>query len=582
MGLIPKRGQHYRKPALWKRILKWTALSLLVIVLSVGIAAFIFVYHTLGKIGLDTEVIYEAKQQLDIAIPDQPENILIMGTDSDPDGTNQRSDTIMLARVNPEGECLSILSMPRDLIVNIPGVGQDKINSAYAVGGAPLAIETVKELTEQPVHHFVMIDYTGFEQAVDAMGGVYIDVDKRYFNDNSDALWGQEYEPIDIYPGYQKLSGKDALAFVRYRHTDSDFMRIARQQLFINDTKAQSMEWGNLTKIPELADVFASNTTSDIGRSDVLSLTKFIMGLSRDRIFQVQAPVDETSESYLSLAEAAFSQAIDDFNSPAFAKPDPQIPGAAAPGIPSEATRNTVIEILNGNGVEGAAGMAADLLKLKGFTSVAIGGNASNSYGNNQIYFREGNEEAAGELATLLKPATVSPIPPELNTKAQVLVAVGSNFEGELTEKQPEVNSALNYEQNSETGRRSWQSASLQLPFQVQKPSSFPAEFDYMDFHIYEIQTDDGPRPALKVVGESEAGDTWGIMETTYTNAPLLDNPTLEREISGKNYRFFYVADKLKYLAWQDGDVVYWISNSLQNTLSEDTMVQLATSFGPV
>jgi hypothetical protein len=84
MSLIPQRGQHYRKPALWKRILKWTALSLLVIILAVGIAGFIFVYHTLGKIGLDTEVIYEAKQQLDIPDPDQPENILIMGTDSDP------------------------------------------------------------------------------------------------------------------------------------------------------------------------------------------------------------------------------------------------------------------------------------------------------------------------------------------------------------------------------------------------------------------------------------------------------------------------------------------------------------------
>ena len=82
---------------------------------------------------------------------------------------------------------------------------------------------------------------------------------------------GQTYEPIDIYPGYQKLNGKDALAYVRFRHTDSDFVRIARQQLFINDAKTQSMKWGNLTKIPELADVFASNTTSDIGRSDVLS-----------------------------------------------------------------------------------------------------------------------------------------------------------------------------------------------------------------------------------------------------------------------------------------------------------------------
>jgi anionic cell wall polymer biosynthesis LytR-Cps2A-Psr (LCP) family protein len=81
----------------------------------------------------------------------------------------------MLARVNPTGECLfHTVDAPRP-DRRIPGVGQDKINSAYAVA-APPAIETVRELTGQPVHHFVMVDYTGFEKAVDAMGGVFIDV----------------------------------------------------------------------------------------------------------------------------------------------------------------------------------------------------------------------------------------------------------------------------------------------------------------------------------------------------------------------------------------------------------------------
>src|SRR5659263_676255 len=357
MGLIPKRGMHYRKPALWKRILKWTILSLLVIILSVGIAGFIFVYHTLGKIGIDTEVVYEARQQLDVPLPAEPE---------------------------------------------------------------------------------------------------------------------------------------------------SDFVRSGREQLFSNDAKAQSMKWGNLTKIPELADVFASNTTSDIGRSDVLSLTKFIMGLSRDRIYQIQAPVNENAGGpageYVAIAKQAFSSTIEQFVSPAFEKPEPQVPGAAIAQVPSENTKKLSFEILNGNGVEGAATVAANLLRQKGCTSVEIGGNANNSYVENQIYFREGNQAAADELSTLFKPAVVSPIPPELNTKAQILVAVGTGFEGQLTEKQPEVKAALHFEQDSETNRRSWQAASLKLPFPVQKPASFPAEFDYVDFHNYEIQTDDGPRPALKVV----------------------------------------------------------------------------------
>jgi hypothetical protein len=162
------------------------------------------------------------------------------------------------------------------------------------------------------------------------------------------------------------------------------------------------------------------------------------------------------------------------------------------------------------------------------------------------------------------------------------LIAVGSSFEGRLTEKQPEIKTSLHFENDSETGRRSWQAAALQLPFPVEKPTSFPSEFDYVDFHNYEVDTGDGPKPALKVVAENENGNSWGIMETTFVNAPLLENPTLEREISGKKYRFYYAGDKLRYLAWQDGEVVCWISNSLQSSLSEDTMIQLATSFKPV
>ena len=588
MGLIPHRGRHYRKPALWKRILKWTLLSLLVIILTAGIAGFIFVYHTLGKIGLNTEVVYEAKQQLDIPPPDEPENILVMGADSDPDGNSQRSDTMMLVRVNPNGDCISILSIPRDTMVNIPGMGKDKINSAYAIGGAPLAINTVRTLTDQPIHHFVVLDYTGFEQAVDALGGVYVDVDRRYFNDNSDAAWGQSYEPIDIQPGYQKLNGKDALSYVRFRHTDSDFVRINRQQLFISDAKAQSMNWGNITKIPELADVFASNTTSDIGRSDLLSLTKFILGLSRDRIQESQIPVLDNNGSggeFVTVDKKKFSEVMDAFVNPSFQKPDPQTPGAPAPPpVPSDATKKLPIEVLNGSGQAGAASSVADQLKQKGCASVTVGGNANNSYEETQIYYRGAGQAAADELATLLKPAKVSPMPAELITQAQILIAVGSSFPGQLTEKQPEAapTPGLHFETNTETGRRSWQAAALQLPFQIEKPANFPSEFDYTDFHPYEIDSDNGAKPALKVVAEDQNGDNWGIMETTFVDAPLLEKPTVERDISGKTYRFFYNGDKLRTLSWQDGEVVYWISNSLQGSLSEDTMIQLATSFKPV
>lgn len=587
MQLFTKRGRHYRKPALWKRILLWSALSLLVIVLVLGLAGFIFVYHTLGKIGEDTQVIFEAKQQLDVPLPDEPKNILVLGADADPDGTSRRSDTIMLVRVNPQGECLSILSFPRDLIVNIPEHGQDKINAAYAIGGAPLAIETVKKLTGEPVHHFVLVDYAGFEQAVDAMGGVFVDIDQRYFNDNSNAYWGQEYEPIDIWPGYQRLSGKDALAYVRYRHTDSDFMRIARQQHFISDVKAQSFNWGNLTRIPELADVFASNTTSDIGRSEILSLTKFMLGVGRDRVYQKQIPVLEKPGGpggvYIALNREELPRALEDFLSPPFESAGQGDSGSQAPEGFSDSTRLVSVEILNGNGVDGDAGRAADLLRQKGLAKVAISGNARNNYDASQIYFRDGYQDAADEIAAMLRPCQVSPMPAELEKNAQVLLVVGSAFaEPATTTTQPAVKAQLHFDDSSNQNWDDWKEAALESSFQVQKPLSFPDEFNYKDFHTYDIDTGEGQRPALKVVCESETGAIWGITETTFTDAPLLENPTVEKEVSGKKMRFYYMGEKLRYLAWQDGDVVFWITNSLQMELSEDTMVRIATSFAPV
>lgn len=585
MQLLTKRGRHYRRPALWKKILLWSVISLLATIIVVGLAGFIFVYHTLGKIGEDTQVIFEARQQLDVPLPDESENILVLGADDDPDGASKRSDTIMLVRVNPQGECLSILSMPRDLIVDIPGYGQDKINTAYAVGGMPLAIDTVKKLTGQPVHHFVLVDYTGFEQAVDALGGVYVDIDQRYFNDNSDAYSGEAYEPIDIWPGYQKLNGKDALAYVRYRHTDSDFMRIARQQRFISDVKSQSVNWGNLTRIPELADVFASNTTSDIGRNDILSLTKFMLGVDGDHIYQTQMPVQEKpggpGGTYVALIKDKLTGTMEDFINPPLQQPQSGGDTPAPEGF-SDSARLVSVEIMNGNGVDGDAERAADLLKQKGLAKVENGGNAHNSYSENQIYFRDGYQAAADEICSVLKPCQVSPMPPELVKNAQVLVVVGSAF-GQPPESSPKAAKAqLHFDDGADASWDDWKEATIQLSFPVEKPASFPKEFSYKDFRTYDIDTDDGPKPALKVVCENETGAIWGIMETTYTEAPLLDKPTVEKEISGKNLRYYYMGDALRYVAWQEGDVVYWITNTLQNELSEDTMVKMATSFAPV
>ena len=99
-------------------------------------------------------------------------------------GLKPRSDTIILVRIDP-GKGVALLSLPRDLKVEIPGHGTDKLNVAYTLGGPKLSIKTVKKLTGLAINHYVDVSFHGFAEGVNALGCVYVDIDRRYFNDNS-------------------------------------------------------------------------------------------------------------------------------------------------------------------------------------------------------------------------------------------------------------------------------------------------------------------------------------------------------------------------------------------------------------
>jgi LCP family protein required for cell wall assembly len=122
--------------------------------------------------------------------------------------------------------------------VEVPGHGFHKVNAAYAFGGAALAIETVQNLTGVDVDHYLEIDFSAFKDITDSVGGVYVDVDRRYYYD------GLDYENIKLAPGYQLLSGDAALDYVRFRHDqNTDFGRLERQQRFLRAMREQAMGW---------------------------------------------------------------------------------------------------------------------------------------------------------------------------------------------------------------------------------------------------------------------------------------------------------------------------------------------------
>ena len=153
----------------------------------------------------------------------EPRTFLILGSDrrfdetkaNNPELTKDipaRSDTMMLVRLDPDQEATTILSLPRDLKVEIPGVGTDKLNASYAYGGPTLTVKTIKAYTGLDINHIINVNFSGFRELVNAIGCVYLDVDREYYHSNEGLPIGQRYAEIDIDPGYQKLCGTDALS----------------------------------------------------------------------------------------------------------------------------------------------------------------------------------------------------------------------------------------------------------------------------------------------------------------------------------------------------------------------------------
>jgi polyisoprenyl-teichoic acid--peptidoglycan teichoic acid transferase len=200
-----------------------------------------------------------------------PQTILILGSDRRNQAISGKyglSDTTMLLRLDPDRDAIALLSLPRDLKVDIPGVGTDKLNAAYSLGGPKLTLQTVKQLTGLDVNHLVNVDFTGFARAVNAIGCVYVDVDHRYYHQNGPYSSSSDYAEINLQPGYQALCGFDALSFARYRHTDNDIVRAARQQAFLREARAKVPPERLFEDRSKLVKIFTHYTSSDINSAE--------------------------------------------------------------------------------------------------------------------------------------------------------------------------------------------------------------------------------------------------------------------------------------------------------------------------
>jgi polyisoprenyl-teichoic acid--peptidoglycan teichoic acid transferase len=245
----------------------------------------------------------------------EPENILIIGSDkraSEPEDPG-RSDTTLLLRLDPDKNAIALMSIPRDLKVEIPGFGTEKFNAAYSYGGPKLTLQVVKELTGLPINHVVNVDYLGFVRAVDAINCVYVDVDRRYYHSNVGVPVSEQYAEINVQPGYQLLCGKKALQYVRYRHTDTDLVRAARQQDFLSAARQRVPIDQLVLGRNELIDIFTKYTTSDISDTEtMLQVLKLFVASRNAAIKEVHFPA-ELGPSYVYASHSAIQEAVDKF-----------------------------------------------------------------------------------------------------------------------------------------------------------------------------------------------------------------------------------------------------------------------------
>jgi len=197
-------------------------------------------------------------------------NVLLLGIDARQGETMARTDTIILASVDPESKLMSLLSIPRDTRVNIPRHGWDKINSAALYGGPQMSMKVVSDLLGISVKHYVLTNFSGFKDIVDALGGVTIDVERNMYHE--DITDGGIYR-INLKKGVQRLDGDKALQYVRFRDYElGDIDRTRYQQKFLVALAKEMLQPATIPKLPKLVPEINRYVKTNLSMSDMLTL----------------------------------------------------------------------------------------------------------------------------------------------------------------------------------------------------------------------------------------------------------------------------------------------------------------------
>jgi LCP family protein required for cell wall assembly len=610
--------RRYRQPdpprrSAWSMIrlaLVWIVLAMLIVTGGAAGAAFLKQHEFFSAIAPHSKTDKETQKHLVVASPNQPSIALLIGTDkrlgSDARFTGPvgRSDTLMLLRADPKTDTISMLSLPRDMVVPIhcPGrpVYDDRINAAFAECGSLGSLLTVQSVTHLPINYFITVNFHGFKDLVDQLGGVWMDVDHRYFNNHTGP---GGYSAINLWPGYQRLGGDAALSYVRYRHFDSDLYRVARQQLFLKSVKQQITSSLSFSKLLDVAATVEKNVIVGRGGSHGLDLPtlrgylQFAQNLPGGHIFQTRIE-GLTGYSELHTDPTNVTAAVNDFVHPDVSAPAKardvtlRIKRSSHALKPSHVT----VTVLNGNGVPGSAANAAYELNLRGYRIVLPPSqkpqNAPNyDYINTTVYYdasQHGAKAAAAQLANLFPSAVVKMTDIQiaaLANGAMATVVAGKDFKGQIapppTENIPKPQPPAVSANPSATltylrGARKRVRFRLEVPYLLANGSE-PEPL--APIRIYRLAKG---HVAVRLTFEQGQLDYWGIEETDWPDAPILNSPSFEHVLGGRTFDFYYSGTHLHMIVLKENGATYWVMNTILDGLSNETMLAIAKGLRPL
>ncbi|MDD2421443.1 MAG: LCP family protein [Heliobacteriaceae bacterium] len=212
-------------------------------------------------------------------------NVLLIGTDSRQGEQTGRADAILVVHIDRSQSRLVLLSLPRDSRVELPGYGWHKINDATVLGGVPLLKTAVEKLLGVPVHNYICCDFEGFARFIDGLGGITIDVEKDMYHNDSPEL------AINLKKGRQRLTGNQALGYVRYRGDPlGDIARVDRQQKFLTALFTQGKKPASLVSLPVLATQLTDYVATDFTGSRLTVCLATLATMNQAQIRQETLP----------------------------------------------------------------------------------------------------------------------------------------------------------------------------------------------------------------------------------------------------------------------------------------------------